>query len=360
MRSAAVLGGGNGSHAMAADLTLAGHEIRLFEMERYAAAMGKVFETKTIQITGLARTGTARLSCVTTDIREAIAGTEVIFIPLPAFTHRIYAELLADCVEDGQVIVLAPGTFGSLVFKRIFAEKKVTAEVTICELNSLTYDTRLTGPGAVHVYARNPGLKLGVLPASKTGDTYELISEFYEVVKADDVLDCGLHSLNPCLHVPGCILNAGRIERSKGEFYLYEEGITPCVARVMEAVEEERGAIVRKLGYRLTTLTEELAEGREARTVWEEVNGCETLEFIKGPTSIRSRYFTEDIPYGLVAWVELAGVLEIETPVMDALISLGSLIVGEDAFSMGRTKADMGIEGMTVEELREYARKPIC
>ena len=89
--------------------------------------------------------------------------------------------------------MLARGAFGSLVFKRIFAEK-VTAEVTICEVNSLTYDTRLIGR-AVHVYARNR--RSWAFTASKTGDTYELISEFYEVVKADDVLDCRLHSLNP-------------------------------------------------------------------------------------------------------------------------------------------------------------------
>ena len=33
----AILGAGNGGHAMAADLALAGHEVRLFDLERFKA-----------------------------------------------------------------------------------------------------------------------------------------------------------------------------------------------------------------------------------------------------------------------------------------------------------------------------------
>ena len=50
----AVMGGGNGSHTIAADLTLKGLSVNMFEMEQFAASMQKVFETKEIEMTGVA------------------------------------------------------------------------------------------------------------------------------------------------------------------------------------------------------------------------------------------------------------------------------------------------------------------
>jgi len=39
----AVMGGGNGSHTIAADLALKGHTVNMFEMDQFAAQMQKVF-----------------------------------------------------------------------------------------------------------------------------------------------------------------------------------------------------------------------------------------------------------------------------------------------------------------------------
>jgi len=44
----AILGGGNGAHTMAAEFTLKGHTVNLYEMPQFKNNMKKVFETKTI------------------------------------------------------------------------------------------------------------------------------------------------------------------------------------------------------------------------------------------------------------------------------------------------------------------------
>ena len=357
MANVAVMGSGNGSQAMAADLTLKGHEVRLYEAEKFInnANTRYVFDSKEIRLEGRAGDGIASISCVTSDIAEAVKGAEVIFLPLPAFTHDYYADILADVVEDGQIIVLTPGNLGSLVFKKAFLDKGVKADVTFCETATLNYDARILGPGHVYVYDRNYEIKCGVLPANRSEKVYDVLKKYYnEFIPCEDVLACGLHSLNPCLHIPGCTMNAGRIERSKGEFYLYEEGITPTVAEVMEVLDAERGAIVKGFGYELMTVAMELAEGREPRTIWEEVNGCQTLEFIKGPTSLKNRYFTEDIPYGLVAWSDLGKMLGIPTPLIDAFIEIGAIIINQKPRETGRTLEKMGIDGMSLDELRAY------
>lgn len=357
MANVAVMGSGNGSQAMAADLTLKGHNVRLYEAENFASSANAkyVFDNKQIRLEGRAGNGTATIECVTSDIAEAVKEAEVIFLPLPAFTHDYYADLLANVVEDEQIIVLTPGNLGSLVFKKVFADKGVAANVIFCETATLNYDARILELGHVFVYDRNYEIKCGVLPANKSQKVYKILEKYYnEFIPCEDVLACGLHSLNPCLHIPGCIMNAGRIERSKGNFYLYEEGITPTVAEVMEVLDAERGALVKALGYDLMTVAMELAEGREPRTIWEEVNGCKTLEFIKGPTSLKNRYFTEDIPYGLVAWSELGNMLNIPTPLINAFIEIGSIIIEQKPRETGRTLSKLGIEGKTIDELKEY------
>lgn len=357
MAKVAVMGSGNGSQAMVADLTIKGHEVSLYETEEFAGGVNAryVFENKRIRLEGRAGDGTAEIHCVTSDLAEAVKGAEVIFLPLPAFAQEYYAKALADVVEEGQIIVLTPGNLGSLIFKKIFREKGVTADITFVETATLNYDARILDPGHVYVYDRNYEIKCGVLPASRSQQVYKILEKYYqEFIPCEDVLACGLHSLNPCLHIPGCVMNAGRIERSKGEFYLYEEGITPTVANVMEVLDAERGAIVHKLGYELMTVAMELAEGREPRTIWEEVNGCMTLEFIKGPTSLKNRYFTEDIPYGLVAWSDLGKQIGVATPLIDAFIEIGSIIIEQKPRETGRTMEKLGIKGMSIEEIKAY------
>ena len=68
----AVMGGGNGSHTIAADLSLKGLTVNMFEMEQFAGNMRGVFETHEIEMSGVAGNGKARLNMVTSEIRQAV------------------------------------------------------------------------------------------------------------------------------------------------------------------------------------------------------------------------------------------------------------------------------------------------
>ncbi|MBA7556628.1 Opine dehydrogenase [subsurface metagenome] len=110
----AVMGGGNGSHTIAVDLSLKGLVVNMFEMERFAEKMKEVFESRQIEISGVAGQGKAKLNLVTTDIQEAIEDVEIIFIPLPGFAISAYAELLAPYLREDQFVIIMPGTLGTL------------------------------------------------------------------------------------------------------------------------------------------------------------------------------------------------------------------------------------------------------
>jgi hypothetical protein len=63
-----IIGAGNGGSAMAGDLTLAGHRCRIFEFPEYAENIHPVISQGGIEVTGIARTGFARIALVTDEI----------------------------------------------------------------------------------------------------------------------------------------------------------------------------------------------------------------------------------------------------------------------------------------------------
>jgi len=358
-RHIAVLGAGNGGRTVAADMTLAGHRVNLFEFAQFHDNVSEIFQRKRISITGKARQGDAELALCTHDIAAAARDVGVIFIVVPALYHQAYAELLAPHLQDGQCIVLMPGTLGSLEFAATLRERGCTADITLAELDTLPYATRITGPASVYVYHALPVFGAGVFPSVKTHDVLTTLTHLYPRITAfRDVLEAGLSNANPVVHPLGVLLNAGRIEYSRGEFYYYEEGVTPATARAMEALDRERIAIGKRLGLDLpdqATAMHAVDYGPKG-DLWQVLKGSKALTPIKGPTSLANRYVTEDIPIGLVCWSQLGEQLGVATPLMHATIEIGIAISGVDYWQTGRTLERCGIKGLSADEIVSYAR----
>ena len=77
------------------------------------------------------RKETVKVHQVTTEVAAALKGAEIVFVVTPAFGHKTMAELCAPHVEDGQIIILMPGSGGSLEFARIFKAQGVEKSVAL-------------------------------------------------------------------------------------------------------------------------------------------------------------------------------------------------------------------------------------
>ena len=75
------------------------------------------------------------------------------------------------------------------------------------------------------------------------------------------------------------------------------------------------------------------------------------------PTDLKSRYITEDLPYALVPLAAVGKVLGVETPVIDSLITLGSVANEEDYRTTGRTLESLGLAGLSGDEILERFTK---
>ena len=353
-RSVTVLGGGNTAFSVAANLTLRGFQITLYEMPQFGMSVEPIRETRTIHLHGVAQRGAATVHRVTTDIEEAMEAADLALVIVPAYAHRPFAEVCAPHLRAGQTVVLMPGTLGSLEWARIL-RRSGAAGVTLAEVDTAPYVCRKTSPDGATIWGVVTGLGLGVLPATHADRVREMLDPLFPGVTAyADVMACGLSAVNPVVHPAGVLMNAGRVEYSRGDFYFYEEGVSPKVAEVIMRVDAERRAIGQALGYELWPVNEAFHRagfGPEG-DLWATINGSRMLTQLKAPGSLESRWLTEDIPYGLATWSLLGAQYGVDTPIMKGLVDIGSIVMGVDGWAAGRGLADLGIAGVGREELK--------
>ena len=351
-----ILGGGNTAFSVAANLSLQGHEIILYELPEFASALEAIKDTGIINLVGVAEQGQAKISLVTTDIEEAIATSELILLIVPAYAHKRFAEVCARHLRAGQTVVIMPGTLGSLEWARVLREAG-TAGVTVAEVDTAPYVCRKTAPDTATIWGIVTGLGLGVLPAKDTNKVKDILDPLFPGITAyPDVVACGLSAANPVVHPAGVLINAGRIEYSRGEFYFYEEGVSPSVAKVIMQVDDERRAVGRSLGYDLLPANDVFHQAGfgPKGDLWATINGSQMLTRLKAPGNLESRWLSEDIPYGLATWSLLGKQYGIDTPIMRSFIDIGSIVMGFDGWTEGRSLEDLGIAGMGREELKTY------
>ena len=109
----AVIGGGHGCHAAAADLSERGHRVRLWRRDREAFA--STLKRSALTLTDTQGTRDVSLGLATMDLTQAVTGAELVLVPLPATAQVALGRDLASLLTDGQVVFLPPGTFGSYI-----------------------------------------------------------------------------------------------------------------------------------------------------------------------------------------------------------------------------------------------------
>ena len=350
----AVLGGGNGAHALAGDLALRGYQVRMYEDKAFIGKLKVLKETLTIHCTGLFE-GDGKIEMLTDDMAAAIDGADYIAVATPSTAHTAIAEALKGKVKKDQHILIYPGGFGALKFACILGDECPV----ILETNNLPYDTRLTGPATVRIFGMSP-VSIALFPADADRSFLPDVADISPYDKIyEDVLESDLSLVNPSVHSGPCLLNFGAIEQQdlRGKFCMYEH-FTFGAAKVDLAIDAERKAVGAALGYRICSLEDFCEPKKELRweDIYQKMHGAPELTPITGPDSIWNRYLTEDCPNGLVPWSELGRHLGVPTPVMDGIISIYSVAHGRDWRKEGIDLKQMGLEGLSADQIRKYLK----
>ena len=343
--SVTILGGGNTAFAVAANLQLAGTQVTLCELSAFKETLAPLQETHNITLNGVARTGVAEISEVTTDLENAIPKNDFLLVIVPAYAQRAFGEAMVPYLREGQTIVLMPGNLGSLELFGIL-KKNQKRDITLAETDTAPYVCRKIKPDTAHIWGVVTALGLGVFP-SKHGDAVRQVLNhwFPGVTLYPNVMACGLSAMNPIVHPAGVLLNAGRIEYSEGEFFFYGEGVTHSVCRLIYAIDNERLEIATALGLTLDPVDKAFSAagfGPEG-DLWTTINESKMLTQLKAPGNLDSRWITEDVPYGLAVWCKIGEQLGLQCPLMRAVIDQLNATRGEDLWKTGITLEDLGI-----------------
>ncbi|MGD9495816.1 MAG: NAD/NADP octopine/nopaline dehydrogenase family protein [Armatimonadota bacterium] len=358
-RTVAVLGGGAGARGAAAELALAGWQVRLWDLPEFLDGIAPLLGDHQLQVEGLIQ-GRIELQRVTDNIRDACAGAPLLLIVTQAAGHRPIAEALAPAVTCDQTVVAMPGsTGGALQVARVIADERGYAPV-VAETSTLPFAARTWGERGVTIRHRVGLVKLAALPHEHTrGVARALKPAFPGLRAAASVLETSLSNGNPVLHPAVMLLNAAFIERVHGEWDFYADGVTPAVARLIEDLDEERLALGRAMGLELLpepemSLRQGYSKLADYLVAYRDGPGFQDLG---GPDSLQHRYLTEDVAYGLVTWLELAEVFGVAMPTAEAVVRIASSVLGEDLRSPPARGLDaLGLAGMSAEEIIAYCR----
>lgn len=359
MKKITVLGAGNAGCAAAAHLTLMGFHVSMFN--RWESELAPIKKEGGIHLRGAVGEGFASLKTVTTNMGEAAEGTDLFLVVAPALAHDYFASELAQVIGGRPAtIMLNPGhTGGALHFMKALRMAGVSSELRICETNTNTYICRLTGHAEVTVYNLAAKVLFGAIPGKCIRELAGFIGQLYPCISPiESVLDTGFANINAIMHPAGMLLNAGRIERRKGGFTFYDEGTSPAVGHVIDAVDAERLEVMKALGVQpnpfINLFYEYGATSKDAfevGTAYYALKASEANKRIMSPTSLKDRYIEEDIPFGLVPMAALGDLAGVPTPVIDSLVTLACSANGVDYWHEGLTLERMGLSGLDIRHI---------
>ena len=354
----AVLGGGNGSYAAAADLSEQGHEVRFWRRDR--SAFRPVLETGTITLKDYKGSRRVKLALATDDLGAAVRKAALIVIPAPAFAQESLAEALAPHVDEGQVLFLPPGTFGSYAMSKILRERGCKAEIAIGETGTLPWLTRKHGPDTIAITTRATRLPTGVFPARKSAEALAVIKTAFPAIEpVEDALSGALMNAGPIIHPPLILMNAGPLEHFE-KWDIHNEGTQASIRRVTDALDAERVAVREALGYGPPhfPLADHYNKGGDE---WMYGNLAHDKLTDSGDWRERidlrqHRYMMEDVRYGLAFLVSVAEWAGVPCPVARGLLAVGSAVVGEDFRQTGRTLENLGLGLQSGEDMTALLR----
>jgi opine dehydrogenase len=342
----AVLGGGHGAYAAAADLSEQGHEVWLWRRDQ--AAFAPVLNQKTVALTDERGRRDVKLH-PTIDIGKAVSGAELVLLPGPATAQLDITRAMTPHLASGQVVFMPPGTFGSFAMAQASGFPR---GVLWAETGTLPYLARKRGPAEVAITVRAVRLPTGVFPARDADAAIAVLQKAYPAVHScGNALSGALMNAGPIIHPPLILMNAAPLEHSE-RYDIHNEGTQPSVRAVTNRLDAERITLREALSlsaphYPLADhyTSDRWMYGDAHRKLVKSGDWREKIDLHT------HRYMTEDVVLGLAFLVSVARWAKVPAPIAEGLLAMGGAILGKDLLRGERTLEALGLAGCSREEL---------
>jgi len=352
-----VCGAGRAGAAIAADISLMGYKVNLFELDHFRASVEPILQKGGIELSGKTqsgKTGFTKLNKVTTDPKEAVDGADLVMVTAPAFGHEFFLESVSPHLKRGQCIMFNTGYWACLRLACTLKEKRIFDEVTLAEANIMPYLSDKKEHHA-HIFNVKQDIKLATFPGKKGDKIFDIIKVVYpQHRRVRNVLWTNFAAGNPSVHAPLMLPIAGfAFDRYMG-CKLYGEATEPA-ARLVEAFDQERIKVAEALGCEVETASEwaQRTYGYIGKDIAEAFRkSAHADRYI--PRERLAAVLSEDLEFFYVPLVRLGDSLSIPTPVTKAIVEVMRVMLKSDFWENGVTLEQLGLAGLTVDEIVRY------
>lgn len=353
-----VCGCGNAGIAMAADISFLGFDVNLFEMPEFEKNLEPIKALGGVELFGKTysgKTGLAKLNKITSDAKEAVEGSDVIFLTLPAQHHSTVFEHLSTYLSKGQIIVATTGYWASLRLRELIQEKKLEEKITIVEANIFPYLSGNIGPAKANIFNYKRYIPISAFPADKNEEKCEIVRKIFpQYFVSKNVLETNLypgnHSVHPQIALPNVVFF---FERAR-EFRFYAE-LSQSASKLAGAFDEERIKVAAYFDCDTTDYVTAFKKtykykGKDLYEVYSNTEHSERWGRVEGVY----RVLIEDLCYFFVPMESLAKMAGIAVPITTAMIDIFKVFTGYDYRSNGITLKNLGMEGLTKKQILNY------
>lgn len=341
-----VLGCGNVGVAIAADLSIGGHDVHLIKTSHTKESVFDKIRQNGNRVLLKENGGykTAIIKEVSHDISR-VEQADAVFVTIQSTYHEELIERISRYLHHRQVVVCICSYLSSLYFKKYCRFLPAIVETAGPYLEGrIELDDR---PDEVvfRVGCRLSRSPLSIFQEERAEECLTKLHQLYKGFSRDyTTLECALQNPNMILHTVGSVMSIPRIEYSEGDFCMYREAYSrknKATLQVMLRLDAEKRLVLEKLGCRPADIFK--AGGFLGDPMESFYQYSESADRAVSPTSVRSRYITEDVSQGLVLMESIGKKLGIATPVTSSLITIAGAALGVDFRAVGRTVDKLGL-----------------
>lgn len=360
----------NAGAAMAADLALAGRDVRFARWTEGEVDFAAMRQHGGIEVTGdprhlvAGKLGVAQPELID-DPARAVADADLVVLDLvPAELEQRIATI-ASALTPRQVVHVNTCSYWSSLRAAGALREQIRAGLTLTESIAPTITVDLQGAQMRTKWLRDR-LPMAAFPATRSEVALSRLQAVYPMLRpAASVLETSLANMNFLVHAAVALVNVGWFDRARegGEnVNFWMDGATEQAGRLGEAQDAERRRVSEAFGVAWESTARHLCNtyGGEAAGFREAIRGCAFYQSLppRSPELWR-RWLGVDIPQAHVPFAALARLAGVPVPLHEAFIATFSVLLQQDFRAEGLTLERLGLEGATSADVVQYARSGV-
>ncbi|QCO57683.1 hypothetical protein EOK75_18505 (plasmid) [Pseudorhodobacter turbinis] len=351
---------------MAADLTLAGEDVRLFlwadqhEVAEQISAAGGLTVVGPASETKSGKTGLATPAVFIGTPREAVSGASLIVMDVTGDDVENRFRDLLPFLSDGQIVHI--NTHGYWPALRVSAMLREAGKTGVTITEGVTPSIAAGREGATmtpHTLRKN--VMVAAFPSDRSEEVRPFMARiFHSFEMARDVIHSNLCSMNFLIHPGMALVNIGYFDRAaeKGEkISFYGTGNTTHAMAMTEALDRERPAVAQHFNLPCPTVAQQVARiydlpDAPLGELVANVPFYRNMPLL--PADVWRNWMRWDVPHAHVPFVLLSEALGETAPLHRGFVDIMDALVGMNSWRDGVTLERLGIAGMTADQIKSF------